>query len=168
MCGIAGIIGDISNEKIEIIKSMISALFHRGPDSQRILKTANSLLAFSRLKIIDFNDRSMQPMISSDKKHILLFNGEIYNYKELKNKLREKYLFKTESDTEVLLAMLKIYGYKCIEEINGMFAFCYFDVEKNTYILARDRFGQKPLYYCKHNKSFFFCKRNKISSYCKY
>ena len=81
MCGIAGIIGNIDDRKYFLIKKMISSLLHRGPDKQKILKTKNSLLAFSRLKIIDFDNRSMQPMISDDKKHILLFNGEIYKYK---------------------------------------------------------------------------------------
>ena len=89
MCGIAGIIGQVNDNNYILIKNMISSLYHRGPDKIKVLETSDSLLAFSRLKIIDFNDRSMQPMISDDKKHILLFNGEIYNYKELK-KYREK------------------------------------------------------------------------------
>ena len=76
MCGIAGIIGNIDNRKSFNIKKMISILSHRGPDNQRILETTGSLLAFSRLKIIDFNDRSMQPMISQDNKFILLFNNK--------------------------------------------------------------------------------------------
>ena len=156
MCGIAGIIGNISEDKHLLIRNMISSLYHRGPDKQKILKTNNSLLAFSRLKIIDFDNRSMQPMISSDKKHILLFNGEIYNYKELKRKVLNKYNFVTESDTEVLLAMLKLYGTSCLKDINGMFAICYINLQDNTYTLARDRFGQKPLYYFKDKNSFYF------------
>ena len=156
MCGIAGIIGNISEDKHLLIRNMISSLYHRGPDKQKILKTNSSLLAFSRLKIIDFDNRSMQPMISSDKKHILLFNGEIYNYKELKRKILNKYNFVTESDTEVLLAMLKLYGTSCLKDINGMFAICYINLQDNTYTLARDRFGQKPLYYFKDKNSFYF------------
>ena len=124
MCGIAGIIGDISEEKIDIIKNMISSLYHRGPDAQRILKTDNSLLAFSRLKIIDFNDRSMQPMVSSDKKNILLFNGEIYNYKELQknyNLINDT----IKSDTDVLIKLnLKLGVKKTPGLLNGMFAYC--------------------------------------------
>ncbi len=135
---------------------MISNLYHRGPDKIRVLETTNSLLAFSRLKIIDFNDRSMQPIISDDKKHILVFNGEIYNYKELKKNIGKKYPFKTSSDTEVLLAMLKLYGISALKDLNGMFAFCYHNVRENSYILARDRFGQKPLYYSIDKRNFYF------------
>ena len=83
---------------------MISSLFHRGPDKLKVLRTKNSLLAFSRLKIIDFDNRSMQPMISEDKKHILLYNGEIYNYKELQNSLKTHWSFNSNSDTECILA----------------------------------------------------------------
>ncbi len=156
MCGIAGIIGNISEKKYSLIKKMISSLFHRGPDKLKVLRTKNSLLAFSRLKIIDFDNRSMQPMISEDKKHILLFNGEIYNYKELKKKLEKKYNFITESDSEVLLAMLKLYGLSCLKDLNGMFAFCYLNILENTFTLVRDRFGQKPLYYSIDEDSCYF------------
>ncbi len=156
MCGIAGIIGNINNSKILNIKRMTSMLTHRGPDKQRILKTKNSLLAFTRLKIIDFDDRSMQPMISSNRNYVLLFNGEIYNYKELRKRIGKKYNFITKSDTEVLLAMMILYGKKCLKEINGMFSFCFFDKINNTYTIVRDRFGQKPLYYCTKNSSIYF------------
>ena len=156
MCGIAGIIGNINENKLSKIKNMASMLFHRGPDKSRIVKSKDSLLAFSRLKIIDFSDKAMQPMVSNDKKHVLVFNGEIYNYKELKLKIGNKYNFKTRSDTEVLLAMLKLYGHSCLNDINGMFAFCLYDLENNNYMLARDRFGQKPLYYSKNDGSIYF------------
>ena len=156
MCGIAGIIGQVNDNNYILIKNMISSLYHRGPDKMKVLETSDSLLAFSRLKIIDFDDRSMQLMISDDKKHILLFNGEIYNYKELKKNIGKKYPFKTSSDTEVLLAMLKIHGMSALKYLNGMFAFCYYNVIENSYVLARDRFGQKPLYYSISKNSFYF------------
>ena len=105
MCGISGIIGQIDNSKKNILKDMLISQAHRGPDGHRILITKSSLLGFSRLKIIDFNNRSMQPMVSEDKKHVLLFNGEIYNYKSLKNKIGNSYNFRTSSDTEVLLVL---------------------------------------------------------------
>ena len=123
MCGIAGILGNIKEKNLFQAKKMLLSISHRGPDKFRILDTKNALLLFARLKIIDFNDRSMQPMISSDKKHILLFNGEIYNFKKLKKQIGNKYNFKTSSDTEVLLAMLKIYGTEALNYINGMFYF---------------------------------------------
>ena len=156
MCGIAGIIGPINNNNILNIRKMISLLSHRGPDKIRILKTKSSLLAFSRLKIIDFDDRAMQPMISQDKKYVLLFNGEIYNYKKLKKNLVNKYNFITKSDTEVFLAMLILYGTDCLKHVNGMFSFCFINLEQNSYIMGRDRFGQKPLYYYKQNDSIYF------------
>lgn len=156
MCGISGIIGQIDNSKKSILKDMLISQAHRGPDGHRILITKSSLLGFSRLKIIDFNNRSMQPMVSEDKKHVLLFNGEIYNYKSLKNKIGNSYNFRTSSDTEVLLAVLILYGIKGLKYINGMFAFCYYDVQNEIYTLVRDRFGQKPLYFAENNNNFYF------------
>lgn len=156
MCGITGIIGDISEDKINVINNMVLAQSHRGPDGHRVLKTPTALLGFSRLKIIDFDDRSMQPMISKNKKYVLLFNGEIYNYKKLKADIGNKYKFNTSSDTEVLLAMLILYGLDSLKKINGMFSFCFYDVDKNLYTLVRDRFGQKPLYFSIENGSFYF------------
>ena len=156
MCGIAGILGNIKEKNLSQAKKMLLSISHRGPDKLRILDTKNALLLFARLKIIDFNDRSMQPMISSDKKHILLFNGEIYNFKKLKKQIGNKYNFKTTSDTEVLLAMLKIYGTEALNYINGMFSFCYYDVNNKTFTFARDRFGQKSLYYSFNKNLFYF------------
>jgi len=156
MCGITGIIGDISEDKINIINNMVVAQSHRGPDGHRVLKTPTALLGFSRLKIIDFDDRAMQPMISKNKKHVLLFNGEIYNYKKLKAEIGNKYKFNTTSDTEVLLAMLILYGLDSLKSINGMFSFCFYDVDKNLYTLVRDRFGQKPLYFSIEKDNFYF------------
>ena len=156
MCGITGIIGDVSEDKINVINNMIVAQSHRGPDGHRVLKTPTALLGFSRLKIIDFDDRSMQPMISKNKKYVLLFNGEIYNYKKLKADIGNKYKFNTTSDTEVLLAMLILYGLDSLKSINGMFSFCFYDVDKNLYTLVRDRYGQKPLYFSIEKGSFYF------------
>ena len=130
MCGIIGIIGNIDDTKINTIKNMISSQIHRGPDGHRILKTKSSLLGFSRLKIIDFDNRSMQPMVSEDGRYVLVFNGEIYNFKDLKNKIKNKYKFTTSSDSEVLLAILILYGLDGLKEINGMFSFCFYDVKK--------------------------------------
>tara|TARA_B100000686_G_scaffold331260_1_gene394548 strand:+ start:2565 stop:4454 length:1890 start_codon:yes stop_codon:yes gene_type:complete len=156
MCGLAGIIGHISDLENQNLIKMLSIQSHRGPDGHRILKTNNSLLGFSRLKIIDFSDRAMQPMVSRDNKHVLVFNGEIYNYKYLKQKIGKKYNFETLSDSEVLLAVLVIYGLEGLKFINGMFSFCYYDVDANTYTLVRDRFGQKPLFYSKFDDNYYF------------
>ena len=156
MCGIIGVIGNIDDIKINIVKSMLYSQVHRGPDGHRILRTKSALLGFSRLKIIDFDNRAMQPMVSKDEKYALVFNGEIYNYKQLKNKIIGKYKFNTSSDSEVLLATLILYGLDGLKEINGMFSFCFYDVNKNIYTLVRDRFGQKPLYYSINRGSFYF------------
>jgi asparagine synthase (glutamine-hydrolysing) len=156
MCGIIGVIGNIDDIKINIVKSMLYSQVHRGPDGHRILRTKSALLGFSRLKIIDFDNRAMQPMVSKDEKYALVFNGEIYNYKQLKNKIGGKYKFNTSSDSEVLLATLILYGLDGLKEINGMFSFCFYDVNKNIYTLVRDRFGQKPLYYSINRGSFYF------------
>ena len=125
MCGITGIIGDVSEDKINVINNMIVAQSHEGPDGHRVLKTPTALLGFSRLKIIDFDDRSMQPMISKNKNMSYSLMGKFYNYKKLKADIGNKYKFNTTSDTEVLLAMLILYGLDSLKSINGMFSFCF-------------------------------------------
>lgn len=156
MCGLSGAIGIRDNNRVEIVKRMISALSHRGPDGQKIVINNNNVYGFSRLAIIDLKKRSMQPMISKNKNYILSFNGEIYNYKELRKEISNKYTFVTKSDSEVLLAVLTLWGLKGLDKVYGMFSFCFYDGKNNRHIFARDRFGQKPLYYSNTNSSFFY------------
>ena len=159
MCGIAGFIGNdrISNE---IINKSLFLMKNRGPDDQSFchLKVNNSLniyLLHSRLSIIDLKNRSNQPF---KKKHItLVFNGEIYNYKEIKKDLEELgYKFYTESDTEVLANAYLQYGERCVDYFEGMWAFAIWDDKIKKLFLSRDRFGEKPLFYYKNQKGIYF------------
>ena len=157
MCGIAGYIGSkkIFKKKIKYLKKMMK---RRGPDNQKYFQMKffknNMNLFFSRLKILDLNDRANQPYIY--KKNLLIFNGEIYNYLEIKKKLiKIGYTFKTTSDTEVLCKALDAWGIKALNQLEGMWAFFYLDKKKNIY-LCRDKFGEKPLFYEFSNKGLIF------------
>lgn len=150
MCGIAGILGEpslIGPEEEEIVEEMKSILIHRGPDDEGTYKSKFGIFGHRRLSIIDL-DNGRQPMVSADKRYVLIFNGEIYNYIELRQKLlRQRASFQTFSDTEVLLQMLIYHGENAIYQLNGMFAFAFLDTHTGNWILARDQFGIKPLYY---------------------
>ena len=159
MCGIAGFIG---NEKISnvVINKSLFLMKNRGPDNQsychlKINNSSNIYLLHSRLSIIDLKNRSNQPF---KKKHItLVFNGEIYNYKEIKKDLEELgYKFYTESDTEVLANAYLQYGEKCVDYFEGMWAFAIWDDKIKKLFLSRDRFGEKPLFFYKNQKGIYF------------
>ncbi len=147
MCGIAAII----EQKKAIVKeselsAMTKAVAHRGPDSEGFFLDKNIGLGHRRLSIIDLDDRGIQPMKAYDK--IIIFNGEIYNYIEIKELLQKKgYFFKTETDTEVILAAYDFWGKDCVNHFNGMWAFIIYDKKKQIIFGSRDRFGEKPLYY---------------------
>lgn len=159
----------VSKKKISLkeIRLMNKKISHRGPDKERFVnsnfikefkfkKKVNFLAGFRRLKIIDLSDRANQPMLY-DKKYLIIFNGEIYNYLELKNILiKKKYKFKTKSDTEVILAAYDYWGKKCFNLFNGMWSLVIYDLKKNKLIACRDRYGVKPLYYRKINDSLYF------------
>lgn len=159
MCGISGLIVD---KKIDIknkINKTLSLMSRRGPDAQKFtdFKFTNKYLALlhSRLSIIDLKDRSNQPMTFNG--YTIIFNGEIYNYKEIKNDLIKKgYKFKTNSDTEVLLKSYVEYGEECVHHFIGMWAIAIWDNKKKQLFLSRDIFGEKPLYYFKNQNSFYF------------
>ncbi len=158
MCGISGFLGkNIINKKI--IQSTLKQMKNRGPDNQdfyikEIEKNKNIYLLHSRLSIIDINERSDQPFENEDL--VLVFNGEIYNYLELREKIFNKVNFKTQSDTEVIVHYYNLYGLKCFNYFHGMWSIAIFDKKKNKLILSRDRFGEKPLYYKKEKKGIFF------------
>ena len=110
----------------------------------------------NRLSIIDTHERANQPMKSNDNNLVLVFNGEIYNYLELRDKLKTYYDFKTKSDSEVLLAAFQKWGIKSFKKLNGAFAFCIYDKRVKKVIFVRDRFGQKPIFFLrKNNKTYF-------------
>ena len=129
-------------------------IFHRGPDSKNYLLNKNTNVFHSRLKIIDLNERSNQPM--TRKGYTIIFNGEIYNFKELRKQLQKKFKFKTSSDTEVLLFSYLEWKEKMFDKINGMFSFVIFNIYNNDLFFARDLFGQKPLYYYKDKNQIIF------------
>ena len=159
MCGIGGIVS-INNSVIDqkISDDIKNSLNHRGPDHS-LTKNINPNCTFvhSRLAIIDLNPRSNQPLSSDDDKYHIVFNGEIYNYKELRSELRSLgYEFKSEGDTEVLLVGYQHFGKEILNKLIGQFAFVIADYNKNYYFMARDRIGLKPLYYSISNQYFAF------------
>ncbi len=149
MCGIAGTVSPEIKEKDSVIREMISRIFHRGPDDDGFFVDENIALGMRRLSIIDIST-GKQPIWSQDKKKVIFFNGEIYNYLELRKELISKgHIFDTHGDTEVILHMYEEYGEKMLTQLRGMFAFCIYDKESKAVFLARDFFGIKPLYYLK-------------------
>jgi asparagine synthase (glutamine-hydrolysing) len=149
MCGIAGFtqfsaaVGDI-----DTLKNMGNAILHRGPDAGGEYLDEHVGLAHRRLSIIDLSEAGNQPMFSHDRKLVIVFNGEIYNFLELRQQLlAQNYPLQTPGDTEVILALYELEGEKCLQKLNGMFAFALWDIEKQKLFIARDRMGKKPLYY---------------------
>ena len=157
MCGINGFISDkfSSEELLPIVRKMNATLAHRGPDNEGIWQDDNICFGHRRLSIIDLSEEGNQPFFSNDKRYVIIYNGELYNYKELKLDLQRTthgsdvtpYFFKTSSDTEVILAAYIRWGNKCLDYFNGMYAFAIYDTVEKKLIIARDRIGVKPLYY---------------------
>lgn len=147
MCGIAGIIDPKLAKKDKIIGNMVKVITYRGPDDDGYFVDKHVGLGMRRLAIIDLKT-GRQPITSHDEKLLIFFNGEIYNYQDLRLELVKKgYEFKTNSDTETILHLYEEYGEKMLPKLRGMFTFCIYDTEKKEIFLARDFFGIKPLYY---------------------
>lgn len=154
MCGIFGYRGKSFSLDNALMYELLS---HRGPDAKGIFKHRDLTFIHTRLSIIDINDRSNQPFYSKDGNLVLIFNGEIYNYRDIKKILVTKgYNFLTESDTEVVLHSYQEWGHRCLEKFNGMFAFAIYNKSNGKIFMARDRLGIKPLYYFHHKKDFVF------------
>jgi asparagine synthase (glutamine-hydrolysing) len=155
MCGINGF-----NFKDEIlVKSMNQAIKHRGPDGNSFFTDQNVSLGHGRLSIIDLSEAGAQPMSYKfkEKELLIVFNGEIYNYLELKELLIVLgYSFFNHTDTEVILAAYLEWGEKCVEKFNGMWAFCIYNMNQNIFFCSRDRLGVKPFYYYYKNNQFIF------------
>lgn len=145
MCGIAGFIdqGGVSRERLQ---GMSRALIHRGPDGEGLHHNDHAGFVHRRLSIIDL-EGGAQPMCSADGRYWLTFNGEIYNYQDLRAELANEYRFVTSSDSEVLLALYIRDGVRCLDRLRGMFAFAVYDTVERRLFMARDHFGQKPLFY---------------------
>ena len=155
MCGFVGFI-DKKKSKKKIIKDMADIITHRGPDSDGYYVGDECALGFRRLSIIDL-DGGTQPIYNEDNNMIITFNGEIYNYKEIREKLIKKgHKFRTESDTEVILHGYEEYGEKILDKLRGMFAFVIYDTKNKTLFGARDFYGIKPLYYYIDDEEFMF------------
>ena len=168
MCGINGVYNHQSIEDVENkVKQMNSLTKHRGPDFNDVYLDSTVCLGHNRLAIIDLDSKSNQPFISNDKNLILVYNGEIYNFQELKKQLSSSYKFKTESDTEIIIAAYQSWGIEMVYKFNGMFSFALWDKTKEELFLCRDRFGIKPLYYLEIYQSIIFSSSLKavISSY---
>ena len=153
MCGITGFISKEKNKK-KTLKTMLNRLEHRGPDSEGYYTDDLMALGHNRLAIIDVAS-GQQPMFNKDKTLVVAFNGEIYNYKEIKEELSD-YPFQTNSDTEVLLYGYEKWGRELPKHLRGMFAFVIWDIEKQTMFCARDQFGIKPFYYYQKDDIFMF------------
>ncbi len=177
MCGIAGI---ISSKGIELkaLEAMSASLRHRGPDGYGFMlysprsgmqlslnrdlagnRSGGHILGFAhrRLSILDLSETNLQPMVALSGQYCLIYNGEIYNYQELRTELEELgHTFKTKGDTEVLLKAYEQWGLGCLERLNGMWAFALFDSRSRQVVFSRDRFGIKPLYYTIQNNTIYF------------
>ncbi|WP_284643839.1 asparagine synthase (glutamine-hydrolyzing) [Paenibacillus silviterrae] len=158
MCGIAGIIdkkGNPVNE--ELIREITDIVIHRGPDGAGYYCFQNFAFGHRRLAILDLSADGHQPMHYQDNEYTITFNGEVYNYLELKKELKEfGYKFKSNSDTEVILASYCHWGTDCVNKFNGMWAFAIFDKKKQQIFCSRDRYGVKPFYYYNNDNQFIF------------
>lgn len=158
MCGI---LGSFNRKKINKsqFEKQLATMTHRGPDDFGIWidDTETLALASKRLAILDLSPKGHMPMTSSDGNHTIIFNGEIFNYPTLKTKLENKgFVFKSNSDTESILYAYQLWGNNCLQELEGQFAFCIYDNHKQQLFLARDRAGEKPLYYWQHTAGIEF------------
>lgn len=164
MCGIAGFVAQQSKFSTELLKEMTETIAHRGPDGEGfwLSSSGNAGLGHRRLAIIDLTDKARQPMSYRNGRYRLTFNGEIYNYIELRESLvKQGCKFESDSDTEVLLALYDQKGEECLNDLDGMFAFAIWDEKKETLFCARDRFGEKPFYYAVHDNVLYFASEMK-------
>ena len=158
MCGIVGFSGVTSGNHQSLL-SAVEALDHRGPDASGTYRNENGTVSLGhvRLSILDLSSNGAQPMISTETGNVVIYNGELYNCEELKKKYLSHLQFNGTSDTEILLKLLDLRGLDIITELNGIFAFAFYDKKHSTIQLVRDRFGQKPLFYFKNDKKIHFC-----------
>jgi asparagine synthase (glutamine-hydrolysing) len=157
MCGIVGIVGEDASRHQHLAVAMSERIAHRGPDGQGLWTEGDATLAHRRLAIIDLSPAGAQPMVSECGQFVVVFNGEIYNYLELREELSgSEQRFRTSSDTEVLLAAWRRWRHRSLTRLNGMFAFAIWDRKERSLFAARDRFGEKPFYYFQHGSTLYF------------
>lgn len=165
MCGFVGCLTDVEkgagNDYKDKIKEMNDMIVHRGPDDEGYFEDGNITMGFRRLSIIDL-EGGHQPLSYDNGRYWMTFNGEIYNYIELREGLmKEGYEFKTSSDSEVILGMYAKYGEKCLDHFRGMFGFVIWDRQEQTLFCARDHFGIKPFYYAESGDDFYYASESK-------
>ena len=158
-----------------VVKNMISELNHRGPDDEGVaivdndfnclkfldnstdILTSNIIFGHKRLSIQDLSSKGRQPMVSDDNNYAIIFNGEIYNFPEIREELENLgHVFTSSSDTEVILKSFKEFGKDCVKKFNGMWAFIIYDFQRKKLFFSRDRFGKKPLYFTKYDGIIYF------------
>jgi asparagine synthase (glutamine-hydrolysing) len=169
MCGFVGFADTSSKiDKVTTINNMMDTIIHRGPDSGGVFTDDRVAFGFRRLSIIDLRDEASQPMFNEDKSLVLIFNGEIYNYQELREDLVKKgHIFHSETDSEVLIHGYEEYGVFLLQKLRGMFAFSIWDAKNETMFLARDFFGIKPLYYTQNTEDNSFIFGSEIKAFLK-
>ena len=158
MCGITGLIY-LNRDIVSpiILKKMTDAIAHRGPDGEGHWIEGNVGIGHRRLAIIDLSPAGKQPMITTDNRYVLSYNGEIYNYLKIRSELEALGCsFRTQTDSEVVLNALSYWGKDALIKFNGMFGLAFWDRKEQTLLLARDRYGIKPLYYARQGQSFSF------------
>lgn len=164
MCGINVILHLHSQKKVDerLLTKMRDSLAHRGPDDKGLFIENNIGLGHRRLSVIDVTSAGHQPFHSEDGRYVMVYNGEIYNFTSFYSELKTKgFDLKTNSDTEVLMALFQLYGIKMLSRLNGMFAFAIWDRSEKKLTVVRDRMGVKPLYYCFYNETFYFASEQK-------
>src|SRR5215211_3498976 len=148
MCGIIGVVEPAAEGRKATLEKACALMRHRGPDDAGLWSTKGVMLGLQRLAILDLSAAGHQPMLSRDGRLALVFNGEIYNYRELRRELEKGYPFRSQTDSEVLLAGFAAWGWEgLLRRIDGMFAFCIWDNQAQTLYAARDRVGKKPFFY---------------------
>lgn len=155
MCGIAGIVGNTTNALVKV-KAMQEAMKYRGPDDQGIFESPNMVFGHNRLSIIDTSTNAHQPMTSACGNYTIVFNGELYNYKQLQELLPAQIKLRSQSDTEILLELWALQQEKCLTQLRGMFAFAIWKHDEQKLFLVRDHMGIKPLYYSIVNDTMVF------------
>ncbi len=154
MCGIAGVVGSNNPNRVDW---MVKCMRHRGPDDSGVMELGNAVIGMSRLAILDLSQSGHQPMISHCKRYAIVYNGECYNFREIRSKLEALGdVFVSQSDTEVVLQAYARWGEECLQMMNGMFAFAIWDTQENTLFAARDHIGIKPFYYTQQDGDFIF------------
>lgn len=156
MCGFAGFVGGVENRN-QVLTAMMDTIVHRGPDSEGRYIDEDAALGFRRLSIIDLSEVGDQPFYNEDRSKVLVFNGEIYNFQELRRELTASgHVFVSNTDSETLIHGYEQWGEKLVDRLRGMYAFVIWDIEQKKLFAARDIFGIKPLYYAQMNETLLF------------